>query len=442
MILKSEKIHNQEQLISILKNQLDTATAQLTKLVETDSQIASKVAELELLLTQHPDYQSVVSDRFSQLPTPEPTLAPVRIEIESIESIESVDELEKAAEHFKADIFPEEQQLPPAPAPKVEKKIESPYSSKAEVARIEAAFNKISENRQQSEPKIITSPEQKVEISPEPSPTLEANEVVASESDSSLPKPDSTEVIFDELQSESLKERMLGCKNRSELEKFKVEIGSDKADKVWDSCSIIERNLIKCANAAMDKKAATPFDLIQWRDVLGKLQNARYVGFYLHGLQIKNEDDRVIYLINQDIFKVVDKRSLKAVAAKSQKPCPPELVVKLEKALSEPEDTEDTAPTAEEISQNNFTGLAPAPKPTGIVTGNKPDSTVLEQSDGAKAGDIIEVHDKDSALNGKTVEVTYTKPDGTVNVVWENKNYFVPASGYKIFSKGLGLKKA
>lgn len=57
-----------------------------------------------------------------------------------------------------------------------------------------------------------------------------------------------------------------------------------------------------------------------------------------------------------------------------------------------------------------------------------------------QAGDIIEVHTA-SALNGKTVEVNYVKPDGTVNVVWDNKNYDVPASDYKIFSKGLGLKK-
>ncbi|NES64225.1 MAG: hypothetical protein F6K24_02620 [Okeania sp. SIO2D1] len=228
--------------------------------------------------------------------------------------------------------------------------------------------------------KIVTDSDENLEITPDPAPTSEANEVPASEKVDSFQKPesDSTEQIFDELKSESLKERMLSCKNRSELEKFKVEIGSDKADKVWDSCSIIERNLIKCANAAMDKKAATPFDLIQWRDVLGKLQNARYVGFYLHGLQIKNEDDRVIYLTNQDIFKVVDKRSLKAVAAKSQKPCPPELVVKLEKALSEPE---DTAPTADEIANNTFSGLVPVKKQqTGLQTGNKPELPPSEPS--------------------------------------------------------------
>ncbi len=70
----------------------------------------------------------------------------------------------------------------------------------------------------------------------------------------------------------------------------------------------------------------------------------------------------------------------------------------------------------------------------------QPDSTVSEPSQAVQAGDIIEVHTA-SALNGKTVEVNYVKPDGTVNVVWDNKNYDVPASDYKIFSKGLGLKK-
>lgn len=70
----------------------------------------------------------------------------------------------------------------------------------------------------------------------------------------------------------------------------------------------------------------------------------------------------------------------------------------------------------------------------------QPESTVSEPSQAVQAGDIIEVHTA-SALNGKTVEVNYVKPDGTVNVVWDNKNYDVPASDYKIFSKGLGLKK-
>ncbi|NEP82896.1 MAG: hypothetical protein F6K39_35010 [Okeania sp. SIO3B3] len=59
-----------------------------------------------------------------------------------------------------------------------------------------------------------------------------------------------------------------------------------------------------------------------------------------------------------------------------------------------------------------------------------------------EAGDMIEVHTKNSIAYGKTVEVNFVKEDGTVQVVWDGKNVYIPASGYKIFSKGLGLKKA
>ncbi|MDY7005924.1 MAG: hypothetical protein SWX82_18855 [Cyanobacteriota bacterium] len=80
MILKSEKIHNQEQLISILKNQLEQAMSRLTELKNIDSKFQATISELETLLEQHPDYQSVVSDRL-KYKEPEPTLAPVKIEI-------------------------------------------------------------------------------------------------------------------------------------------------------------------------------------------------------------------------------------------------------------------------------------------------------------------------------------------------------------------------
>ncbi|NER05309.1 MAG: hypothetical protein F6K17_23290, partial [Okeania sp. SIO3C4] len=50
MILKSEKIHNQEQLISILKNQLEQAMSRLTELKNIDSKFQATISELETLL--------------------------------------------------------------------------------------------------------------------------------------------------------------------------------------------------------------------------------------------------------------------------------------------------------------------------------------------------------------------------------------------------------
>ncbi len=436
MLLKSEKIHNQEQLISILKNQLDKATAELTALVETDSEIASKVAELESLLKQHPDYQSVVSDRFQH--TPEPTNShtkPVAIRIEGDKLDQFTDILESSTtgldfkrtgdkvivgvfgkeffgaygikdheiwmeyrldSYFKSLGVDFEKILTDTD---IEITITDGYTPEETEAYDSVFGHKPPTSAPTQEEKISSNSEQKVEIAPAPTEIPEANEVVASEKVESLPKPESqeTDEIFDEFQSESLKERMLSCKNHAELEQLKSE-NPELVTKVWDDCSILEKNLIKCINAVIDpnpkKRPATPFDRIQWCDPLGQFPTVRYCGFYLHGKQV-GENERVIYVHKNNSFKVVDKRSLKAIAEKSQKPCPPELKAKLEAALSTPEVIEeDTAPTAEQISANTFTGLAPTPKPTGTPTGKTPDSTVLEPNDGVKRGDLVRVTTK------------------------------------------------
>ncbi|NER01489.1 MAG: hypothetical protein F6K17_02010 [Okeania sp. SIO3C4] len=235
-----------------------------------------------------------------------------------------------------------------------------------------------------------------------------------------------------------LKQQLLSKKNKSELEEFKASIGADKAGEIWESCTHAERNLIKCINVVADsKRPALPFDLVGWHNALGKLEIVRYVGFYLYDKQVE-ENERVIYLVKHDTFKIVDKRSLKGVDAKSQKPCPPDLVIKLEAALEAQPEPEQ--PTAQEIANNNFTGLGPAKKAQSCSpTGKLPEEPASKPS--VEAGDIIEVHTKDSIANGKTVEVNFVKEDGTVHVVWDGKNVYIPASGYTIFSKGLGLKK-
>lgn len=211
--------------------------------------------------------------------------------------------------------------------------------------------------------------------------TSEVVKVSHSEDSKSFQKLETTtEEIFTELKAESLKERMLGSKNKQELEAFKAEVGDKKAVELWDDLTVIEKNLIKCLSVETpkNKRPAQPFDFITWYDALGQKHDARYVGFYLHGKQVR-EDERVIYLLKNETFKTVDKRSLKAL--KNPKPCPAELANKLEKALSTPENTEDTAPTAAEIAALNFTGLAEAPKPpTGSKTGSQPASKASEPS--------------------------------------------------------------
>ncbi|NEO57676.1 MAG: hypothetical protein F6K54_34190 [Okeania sp. SIO3B5] len=221
---------------------------------------------------------------------------------------------------------------PPQDIPESEK-IESPYFNEAEIAKVNAASNKISEkNRQQSIEKN----------SPAQTETLEVDEVEASETRSSLQQPEPTLT--------ELKQQLLSKKNKSQLEQFKSEIGAEKAGEIWESCTIPERNLIKCINATT-KTAALPFDLVSWANPLGRREIGRYVGFYRGGKQCK-ENERVIYLPKHDTFKVVDKRSLKGVDAKSQKPCPRDLAIKLEAALEAQPEPEQ--PTAQEIANNKL----------------------------------------------------------------------------------------
>ncbi|GFZ92297.1 hypothetical protein [Okeania sp. KiyG1] len=559
MLLKSQTIIKQEELVSILEAQLKKAKSRLTELTKADTKIKSVVAELESLLTEHPDYKLLVSDRLAQLqPTPEPTLAPVRIEIESIES---VDELEKAAKQAKAGIFPDPETPAPTPYTPVYAPVEIPLTPRTEEDKI---LNPTDIGVEEQEEKIVTDSDKKIENTPDPSETSYSSwdseheqvqsvvlpiqsddeeekialvEKVLSELDTfefsktrGIPKiamyieikGKSLGMIFtdkgnllstieleenlirtyaldlplllkdvnegksitldnyclskksevgkvqqqnkptakatvetlkaadvEQVEDESmvqkpeptlsqLKQQLLSKKNKSELEEFKASIGAPMALEIWESCTHAERNLIKCINVVADsKRAALPFDLVGWHNALGKLEIARYVGFYLYGKQVE-DSKRVIYLVKHDTFKIVDKRSLKGVDAKSQKPCPTDLVIKLEAALEAQPEPEQ--PTAQEIANNNFTGLGPAKNAqSGSPTGKLAEEPASKPS--VEAGDIIEVHTKDSIANGKTVEVNFVKEDGTVHVVWDGKNVYIPASGYTIFSKGLNLKK-
>lgn len=562
MLLKTKTIINQEELVSILEAQLKKAKSRLTELTKADTKIKSVVAELESLLSEHPDYKLLVSDRL-KLKEPEPTPMPVRIEIESIE-IESVG---KTAEYTESEIEAYDSLFgdgPPQTAPQTEEiiteksawdlenpplPIESPYSSEAEIAQLIEAHDQLSQRNQPTEQEIsawdsgheqvqsVVSPIQsdeeekialvekvlseldtfefsktrgipkiamyieikgkslgmiftdkgnllstieleenlirtyaldlplllkdvnegksitldnyclskksevgKVQQQHKPTAkatveTLKAADVEQVENESMVQKPEPT--------LSQLKEQLLSKKNKSELEEFKASIGAPMALEIWESCTHAERNLIKCINVVADsKRAALPFDLVGWHNALGKLEFARYVGFYLYGKQVE-DSKRVIYLVKHDTFKIVDKRSLKGVSAKDQTPCPPELTAKLEKALSEPQlqpDTESEQPSAQEIANNNFTGLGPAQKSQSVLpTGKQPEEPASKPR--VEAGDIIEVHTKDSIAYGKTVEVNFVKEDGTVHVDWDGKNVYIPASGYTIFSKGLNLKK-
>lgn len=136
-------------------------------------------------------------------------------EIEAADTFVEEQELEEAAEQAKADIFPAEQEQP-APTLSKEEKIE--------IAR------QVGATKLESADQIPSTPTEKTQV----------NEVVAVESEPSLqtPKSQETDEIFNELQSKSLKERMLICKNHAELEQLKSE-NPELVTKVWDSLSIL-----------------------------------------------------------------------------------------------------------------------------------------------------------------------------------------------------------
>ncbi|NET46773.1 hypothetical protein [Okeania sp. SIO2B3] len=604
MLLKSQTIINQEELVCILEAQLKKAKSRLTELTKADTKIKSVVAELESLLSEHPDYKLLVSDRLKLGESETDQTGPVRIEIEQeLDQLDTITEKLDSASNFQlvfyrypttntvgvgiygkkplgkygisdsnkfwmdkdlSAYFVEEYginiddikrdfnsettpqdvveaydslfgEAPPQNTPHTKKieKIESPYSSGAEIAQLIEAQNRHDQRNQPTEQEISAwdSGHEQVQyvVSPIQSDDEEEKialvEKVLSELDTfefsktrGIPKiamyieiqGKSLGMIFTdkgnllstveleenlirtyaldlplllkdvdegksitlenyclskksevgEIQQPSkptakatveqvemvkkpdptlsqLKQQLLSKKNKSELEGFKASIGADKALEIWESCTYAERNLIKCINVVADSnRAALPFDLVGWHNAIGKQEIARYVGFYLYGKQVA-ENERVIYLVKHDTFKIVDRRTLKGVDAKSQKPCPPELVIKLETALEAQPELEQ--PTADEIASNTFTGLQPAPKQNGSESGKLPEEPPSKLS--VEAGDIIEVHTKDSIAYGKTVEVNFVKEDGTVHVDWDGKNVYIPASGYTIFSKGLNLKK-
>ncbi|MDY7008558.1 MAG: hypothetical protein SWX82_32710 [Cyanobacteriota bacterium] len=387
MLLKSQTIINQEELVSILEAQLKKAKSRLTELTKADTKIKSVIAELESLLTEHPDYKLLVSDRLKLKECEvEETIRPVRIEIEQeLDPLDTLTEKIDSASKYKLKFgridntvavgygnkiigkygisdskiwmdkslsayFVEEHgiqvddiisefnsetpqdvveaydslfgEAPPQNMPHTEK-IESPYSSSAEIAKVNAAFNKISE-------KNVGATEQSLDVNeapavePEPTPTLE-----------------------------ELKQQLLSKATRAELDTFKANIGEAAVKEIWELCSIPERNQIKCLSKAKiaKQRPATLGYKFQYK---GKYE-AIYLGYYLHGEPVKEEDDRVIFVKGEAIIcKKTD-----ILPHKNQPELTPEDRVRFEAIISEPLNEQ---PSADEIAANTFTGLEPTKK--------------------------------------------------------------------------------
>ncbi|NET30060.1 hypothetical protein [Okeania sp. SIO1I7] len=102
MLLKSQTIIKQEELVSILEAQLKKAKSRLTELTKADTKIKSVVAELESLLTEHPDYKLLVSDRLKLGESEAGNTGPVRIEIEQeLDQLDTLTEKLDSASEYK-----------------------------------------------------------------------------------------------------------------------------------------------------------------------------------------------------------------------------------------------------------------------------------------------------------------------------------------------------
>ena len=60
----------------------------------------------------------------------------------------------------------------------------------------------------------------------------------------------------------------------------------------------------------------------------------------------------------------------------------------------------------------------------------------LRESVGLPAREV-KVTAQDSYASGKSVEVDFVKPDGTIKTTWEGKNVYVPKGGYQLKIKNI-----
>lgn len=258
------------------------------------------------------------------------------------------------------------------------------------------------------------------------------------------PAPESiTELIAEPQPTETLKARMLACTTRQQLEELKSEIGTETSKEIWELCSIPEKNYIKCISKATDPKKAPAVLGYRFHYTVPITQikyEAIYLGYYLYGEPVGFADDKRVVLVENEVI-TCDKADLKPLPNKQQPTLTPEERDRLEQIISLPQpqpevESSSENPTAEEIAALEFTGLAPAPKhENGSQSGSKPDSQA--SSEVAEKGDLIEVSDPESGLNGKIVEVEYPIRGGAVCCFWEGRSYCIPKNGYSIFQKNI-----
>lgn len=202
--------------------------------------------------------------------------------------------------------------------------------------------------------------------------------------------PEMTQEMYEEIETEILKDRILKAKNKKELDALKAK-NPEAVTAIWDELTIPEKNHIKCIAQSIDgrKRPITPGYRFIYTSKNGAEQYVRYIGFYLHGEAITDEDKRAISL--DGIGVICSKKDLRP--AKKQFVLTEGEIEHLKDMMSNPGkikaiDTTETeiseTPTASEMAENNFTGLVDTPKksPAGSTTGKTENSQPSKQNAG------------------------------------------------------------
>ena len=136
---------------------------------------------------------------------------------------------------------------------------------------------------------------------------------------------------------EKLKADLLLQNNKKELENYKATISKQTIIDIWNSCSIIEKNSIKMI-ASVEKKNGIKGTLghsLQYIDPETKIKyNGRFLGFYLHGKIITDENKRAIVIEGKGI--IVNKKDIRGITLKDSNIATRDEIEKLEFILSQP----------------------------------------------------------------------------------------------------------
>ena len=132
---------------------------------------------------------------------------------------------------------------------------------------------------------------------------------------------------------------MLSQTSKEDLEDYKAIIGIAKAIKVWNNCTIPERNSIKMI-ASRSRKHSQPAAIlgypIQYTNPKTQTKHSgKFLGHYLHGKVITDENQRAIVINGKGM--IVNKQDFRSDKLTSSNTPTADEIQELEFILSQPQ---------------------------------------------------------------------------------------------------------